>query len=96
VLAKNKNIMKDRPTVPCTLNTGSVKFITCAPGRSIMCAPALSCLPSTKTRSQHTLWKTQGLVPNLQKFNKHFTKSLKHTQSQGKIVLTGNGNNSQM
>jgi hypothetical protein len=43
-----------------------------------------------------TLWKTQDLVPNLQKFNKHFTKSLKRTQAQGKITLTENGYISQM
>jgi hypothetical protein len=40
--------------------------------------------------------ETQDLVPNLQKFNKHFTKSLKRTQSQGKITLTENGDISQM
>ena len=36
------------------------------------------------------------LVPNLQKFNKHFNNSLKRTQSQGKIILTENGDISQM
>jgi hypothetical protein len=68
-----------------SLNAGSVKSITRAPG--------LSCLPSTKT---HTLWKTQDLLSNLQKFNKHFSKTLKRTQSQGKIILTENGDISQM
>ena len=58
-------------------------------------------MPSTKTQSisiihQYTLWKTQDLAPNLQKFNKHFNNSLKRTQSQGKIILTENGDISQM
>jgi hypothetical protein len=56
-----------------------------------MFAPALSCLPSTNTIHQE-----QDLVPNLQKFNKHFNNSLKRTQSQGKMILTENGDISQM
>ena len=38
----------------------------------------------------------QGLVPNLQKFNKHFNHSLKRTQSRVKMVLPENGDISQM
>ena len=66
-LAKNTNIMR-RTTLLCrALNTGSVQFITCAPGRSRAILFALN----QDTIHQCTLWKAQDLVPNLQKFNKH-------------------------
>jgi hypothetical protein len=38
------------------------------------------------TIHQCTLWKTQDLVPNLQKFNKHFNKS-----PSANVVITENG-----
>jgi hypothetical protein len=48
------------------------------------------------TIHQYTLWKTQDLVPNLQKFNKHFNKSLQRANSDGKVIITENGDISEM
>jgi hypothetical protein len=78
-LQKNKNIEKNRPLVSYTPK--QIYNVT---------AQAILFALNQDTIHQYALWKTQDLVPNLQKFNKHFNKSLQRANS-GKFITTENG-----
>ena len=61
-----------------------------------VCSRAILFALNQDTIHQYTLENTGPCSQFTEVYNKHFTKSLKRTQSQGKIILTENGNISQI